>query len=570
MNPLKTFAAAGGAALLAVALVAAQSPRARIFTQPEPPPREVLDRLNLVQDWRTYVPMEGRRDGFASIQPEGDQLLVQTRSGMVAAVDALTGRVLWRTRAGRPYQPTLPLAYNRRAVYYLNGTYLYALDRATGAVVWQFSVPGGGVSAPPVADEFQIYLSSGDGRLSAYVLPLPLIRQRVIDGDRAAPGLPPAPGAPAGPAAAGQAQADREEAARARTAEAGSRGAVGAGTLGALTRTAPEVSGPQPFLRWEAVTGLRLELAPLSWLERVSVVDTNGVVLGYEKYPEDVEGAVEVFRVRLAADTVAVPPGQYERTAYVGSRDANLYAVDLRSGQEVWRYTAGSPVTRRPAVTFQDVYVTSEQGGLARVDRARGEPVWRVPAGPGVTTDGNREADRFLAANPKFVYAADASNRLLVLDRQRGTVLSSYGCTHDFVFPVANEVTDRLILAANNGLLLSLHDRDYATPYRHRRTDQLLADPKTATVVEKLLIPVTDKSGGEAVTLETLLRAFRRDYGLEVVFAENAAGLEKRLVALPRVTAVPLGEVLRRVLAQVNATYGIVEGRVVVTPLARQ
>src|SRR5207248_5536007 len=101
----------------------------------------------------------------------------------------------------------------------------------------------------------------------------------------------------------------------------------------------------------------------------------------------------------------------------------------------------------------EDVYVAIDRAGLYRVRRSNGAEVWR-----------NDDAARFLSANKKFVYAADRHGRLLVLDRARGTTLSTYDGTRDFVFPVQNDLTDRLYLAAHNGLIICLHDRDAETP----------------------------------------------------------------------------------------------------------
>src|SRR5262249_5745018 len=71
--------------------------------------------------------------------------------------------------------------------------------------------------------------------------------------------------------------------------------------------------------------------------------------------------------------------------------------------------------------------------------------------------------DKVLAVNPKFVYATDRAGRMVVLDRDRGRELSRYN-VRDFVVPTANELTDRIYLAANDGLVVCLHDRDYPTP----------------------------------------------------------------------------------------------------------
>ncbi len=107
------------------------------------------------------------------------------------------------------------------------------------------------------------------------------------------------------------------------------------------------------------------------------------------------------------------------------------------------------------------MYQAIDRSGLYRLRRTDGEEAWL-----------NRDAARFLASNMKFVYAADPQNRLLVIDRERGTTLSTYDGTRDFVFPVHNEWTDRLYLAANNGLIVCLHDRGNDTP------EEMKAPPK--------------------------------------------------------------------------------------------
>src|SRR5256885_2374651 len=89
----------------------------RVRTRPAPPPREVLDRLNLDQAWRTYVPIDGRRDGFVFIQFIGRDMFAQTRSGLVALIDPETGVTRWRARVGKAYEPILPLTANSRSVY---------------------------------------------------------------------------------------------------------------------------------------------------------------------------------------------------------------------------------------------------------------------------------------------------------------------------------------------------------------------------------------------------------------------------------------------------------------------
>jgi hypothetical protein len=97
---------------------------------------------------------------------------------------------------------------------------------------------------------------------------------------------------------------------------------------------------------------------------------------------------------------------------------------------------------------------------MHRIKRSTGELVWR-----------NARADRFLAANPKFVYALDPQGRLMVIDQARGKELTTLD-TRDFVIPIRNDRTDRLYLTANNGLIVCLHDRDYRKPMEMRKAEE--------------------------------------------------------------------------------------------------
>jgi hypothetical protein len=149
----------------------------------------------------------------------------------------------------------------------------------------------------------------------------------------------------------------------------------------------------------------------------------------------------------------ALPVGLYDDMAYIAGSDMTVYAVKTTSGHVDWRFLAGTPIQYRPEASDSDVYVSLIRDGLYRLERTSGKEIWR-----------NDTADRFLAANPKLTYAFDRSGRLVILDRIRGTRLSVYDGTRDFVVPVTNDWTDRLYLAANNGLLVCLHDRDYPAP----------------------------------------------------------------------------------------------------------
>src|SRR5438477_3353343 len=135
------------------AIVLAQAPT-RLYTRPTLPAPEILERLNLKQAWRSYLPTDGRRDGVFSVQiperlqPAGGLLLVQMRSAIVMALDSASGATLWRTRIGTPYAMRQPLGYNSRHVFVANGVELYALSRQNGQIDWVLTMPHVASSAP--------------------------------------------------------------------------------------------------------------------------------------------------------------------------------------------------------------------------------------------------------------------------------------------------------------------------------------------------------------------------------------------------------------------------------------
>jgi outer membrane protein assembly factor BamB len=428
MNKLLSVAALVVAAAAAAPL-SAQDP-SRLYSSPSLPPREALDRLRLKTAWVAQVPTDGRRDGIYSVQlvprRSGQELLVQTRSGGVLSLDPETGQVRWSTRVGTPYRVAQPLAYNDESVFVINNIDLYALDRNTGRAQWQFQMPNG-ATAPPVADDKQIYLSLTNGRFEAYELPnLALWAKLAREGK--VPGM-------------------KTELEASRVRKGIDVPAIGP-LAGAREAYRAAATGPQPEQVYSYPPDDKVESVPLEFGDRVLLPGAGGEVAGVTK------GAAKPAWLPLKArGKIAVPAGQHDDMAYVASSDGNVYAMSITSGRLSWRFVSGGTPSDRPVVLDDDVYVAVDRAGMYRVRRASGAEVWR-----------NDDASRFLSANKNFVYAADRHGRLLVLDRARGTTLSTYDGTRDFVFPIQNDLTDRVFLAAHNGLIVCLRDRDADKP----------------------------------------------------------------------------------------------------------
>ncbi len=421
---MKKFISPAAAVLLTATAVTAQVQTDRVFTHPQIPDAAALDRLNLRLAWQAVVPTADRRDGVFSVQILPDVVLVQTRGGGITALEPATGRQRWHTQVGIPNRVYYALGYNSRSVFGYSGLRLFAVDRRTGALQWMFD-PKGAPSARPVADEERLYLATGTGRIYVYELPYKGRPAPVLAADQRAEQMPPPTPKP-----------NFAEARRERLAS------IGALSTYRAPPPPPNPNIPQEVFNYQVVG--RLELPPVIAGELMILADTNGTFFAMAKEARDVR-----YQRQASAPLVA-RMGQFDTMVYVASQDYNVYALDTLANQIIWRFAAGAPILRQPVVMDEDVYVAS--AGLSRVNRQTGTEAWRVP-----------DAEYFLAANRKFVYASDPSGRLLILDRALGTRLTGYD-TRDFTATVSNEFTDRLFLVSNDGTVLCLHDRDYPVP----------------------------------------------------------------------------------------------------------
>jgi eukaryotic-like serine/threonine-protein kinase len=68
-------------------------------------------------------------------------------------------------------------------------------------------------------------------------------------------------------------------------------------------------------------------------------------------------------------------------TAYFGSTNGKLYAVDITSGVMRWTFAAGGPVTCSPLVAGGYVYFGSLDGNFYALDASNGKVIWKFQTG---------------------------------------------------------------------------------------------------------------------------------------------------------------------------------------------
>jgi outer membrane protein assembly factor BamB len=111
-------------------------------------------------------------------------------------------------------------------------------------------------------------------------------------------------------------------------------------------------------------------------------------------YALDVETGAERWRFATEG-RIRSSPAVADGVVYVGSADGNLYALELETGELEWRFeTEGSAlasadfgfdrktIQSSPAVAGGTVYFGSRDGAMYAVDAGNGELRWRVSEGP--------------------------------------------------------------------------------------------------------------------------------------------------------------------------------------------
>ncbi|HET6572765.1 MAG TPA: PQQ-binding-like beta-propeller repeat protein [Fimbriiglobus sp.] len=140
-----------------------------------PPARAALDRLHLLSEWTTYLPLEGAKDAVGTVQVADDtQIFVQTRAGLLVALDAASGAKQWTFSYPASYSTLYPLAITDEFVFALNVARLYCLHRYTGVLEFDYVLPGYATTGA-AADKENVYITLNGNKLIAFRFPM-LIR----------------------------------------------------------------------------------------------------------------------------------------------------------------------------------------------------------------------------------------------------------------------------------------------------------------------------------------------------------------------------------------------------------
>ncbi len=121
-----------------------------------------------------------------------------------------------------------------------------------------------------------------------------------------------------------------------------------------------------------------IQLAPLLVDGAVIVVGSDGRIMVL-----DAGSASQIWSKRLL-DVVTAPPAAGSRQVYVAGQDQHLWAFDLNTGRNTWRYLTEDPLSEGPVLLGDQVYQQIPSEGLVcfeaePVNAPDGVVVWKAP-----------------------------------------------------------------------------------------------------------------------------------------------------------------------------------------------
>ncbi len=281
--------------------------------------------------------------------------LYATSRGVVRAIDAETGRILWTTPVGQSDRPTTAATVNDQWVAVVNGQELYLLRAEDGNLVEQRRLHGGVPAAGPAIAGNAVCVPTLSGQLFTYSLGPKDPKWPVVYH---AHGL-----VEFAPTAIGN-----------RVLWPTDKGVI----------TAIDTGRPGVTYRLQledAIAGPLVYSPPSQLL----VVTDNGYL-----YSFDIKTGGVKWRFSTG-DQTAEPAAVVGDTVYLMSRDAGVYAVSTATGEAKW----SAPGARRfVAATKDKVYASTNTGVLMVLDINAGNVISQIPMSPTDRMFANNQTDR--------------------------------------------------------------------------------------------------------------------------------------------------------------------------------
>jgi eukaryotic-like serine/threonine-protein kinase len=206
---------------------------------------------------------------------------------------------------------------------------------------------------------------------------------------------------------------------------------------------------------WKYNAGSRIRTSPAITNENIVFGTLNGIVYSVKKNDGSLNWKFETSGAGLRFEdagydqtSIICSPAVTDKAVYIGGRDGFLYALDLKTGKEIWKVSHGGSWVLAAAVDEEYVYASSGSSAFIQaVDINTGEEKWKF------RTMGIVYASPILVED--VLYCSDYAGSLFALNKRTGEKIWSFPMGgRSFSTPI---VYKGLVYgAADNGVLFAL------------------------------------------------------------------------------------------------------------------
>ncbi|MCH7726185.1 MAG: PQQ-binding-like beta-propeller repeat protein [Planctomycetes bacterium] len=323
--------------------------------------------LDLLRKPQVLWKYKAAGSNFADIVAFGGTAIALDRSGAIHALDSMTGRLLWKSKAGYEFSFGFGLALTCDPEFdvLLVGcdTGLFAVDRKTGKTIWRTVMPKG--VAGPTCTKDTVFSGGADGNVYACDLRTGKVKWKhdyVSDRPKDPEGF--------------DGERARFPGRAARPMHAATDGETVFLSVFDQCRT----------LAIDAKTGKRRWAFPTKgWMYGRPAVGERGVFVGSQDdhfYSIGKGMGNQFWKVKTKSRNEAAA-AVAKNLVIFGSCDGNVYAVNKDMGNVVWQFEtekggrAGAPIYSQPLISHETVYLAAMRGKIYALELKTGKLKWK-------------------------------------------------------------------------------------------------------------------------------------------------------------------------------------------------
>ncbi len=401
----------------------------------------------LTRAWFTQVEMDPGRSRLKHLVLYDGILYAQTDKAMVHAIDAETGATLWAKQIGRPEHPSMTPGVGRKLLAIVNGSRLYVANRLNGKILLETDIDGAPGAGPAVSDQ-RVYVPMVKGLLLSYRV------EAIADPLKKT----------------GKETPQSPETSTIVKTEDNQIVHLSQKTVKTISCQSKGQTLVQPLITRE------------NGMEEYVVWPTNEGCMYIGRVGRNADAYIEVkYRLETTAPIIAEPtymPPDPEISGDSGlilaaTGDGYVNAILEKTGDSLWRFSAGEPLTQPAVVIDERIYAATSLGGLHSINAKTGSHIWYAP---GIV--------QFTAASKNRVYGVDKLGSIRILDAATGAQLDIMPNSALSV-KLVNDDTDRIYLYNSRGLIQCLHETGLTKPIPHGEARRQVADAAAKSIANQ-------------------------------------------------------------------------------------